>query len=87
MAGPARSRRRPSVGGRHAAVRCSTLRSRSTEMKAEVLGALEEHLWPALAAGDIRIKIHAVLPITEAEAAHAILQRRENLGKVVLRVG
>jgi NADPH2:quinone reductase len=55
----------------------STLRSRSTEMKAEVLGALEEHLWPALAAGDIRIKIHAVLPITEAEAAHAILQRRE----------
>ena len=65
----------------------STLRSRSTEMKAEVLGALEEHLWPALAAGDIRIKIHAVLPITEAEAAHAILQRRENLGKVVLRVG
>ena len=65
----------------------STLRSRSTEMKAEVLGALEEHLWPALAAGDIRIKMHAVLPITEAEAAHAILQRRENLGKVVLRVG
>lgn len=65
----------------------STLRSRSTEMKAEVLGALEEHLWPALAAGDIRIKIHAVLPVTEAEAAHAILQRRENLGKVVLRVG
>ncbi len=65
----------------------STLRSRSTEMKAEVLGALEENIWPALAAGDIRIKIHAVLPITEAEAAHAILQRRENLGKVVLRVG
>ena len=65
----------------------STLRSRSTEMKAEVLGALEENIWPALAAGDIRIKIHAVLPVTEAEAAHAILQRRENLGKVVLRVG
>ena len=30
--------------------------------------------------------IYKVLPITEAEAAHAILQRGENVGKVVLTV-
>jgi len=31
--------------------------------------------------------IYRTLLITQAEEAHAILQRRENLGKVVLPVG
>ncbi len=62
----------------------STLRSRSTEMKAEILKGLEERFWPALASGEIKVLIHATLPMTEAEAAHAILERQENLGKVVL---
>ena len=30
--------------------------------------------------------IHAVLPIRRAEEAHAILQRNENIGKVVLEI-
>ena len=62
----------------------STLRSRSPEMKARILSGLEERVWPALASGQIKPVIHATMPITEAEAAHAILERRENLGKVVL---
>ena len=62
----------------------STLRSRSTELKTKILAALEQRLWPALASGRVQAKLHQVLPITEAEAAQAILQRRENLGKVVL---
>lgn len=64
----------------------STLRSRPPEVKAEILAGLEETLWPAVSAGTIRPVIHATLPITRAEEAHAILQRRENLGKVVLTV-
>jgi len=64
----------------------STLRSRTTEMKTRVLVGLEERLWPAFSRGDIKVLIHRTLPIVEAEAAHAILQRRENLGKVVLTV-
>jgi len=64
----------------------STLRSRTSEMKAEILAGLERQLWPALSAGKIKVLIHETLPITEAEAAHAILQRQENLGKVVLTV-
>ncbi len=64
----------------------STLRSRSSEVKAEILAGLERLLWPAFAAGTIRPVIHQTLPITQAEAAHAILQNRENLGKVVLTV-
>ena len=64
----------------------STLRSRTSELKAEILARLEKQLWPAFASGRIKVLIHRTLPITEAEAAHAILQRQENLGKVVLTV-
>jgi len=64
----------------------STLRSRTSEMKAEILAGLEKQLWPAFSSGKIRVQIHRTLPITEAEEAHAILQRQENLGKVVLTV-
>ncbi len=63
----------------------STLRSRSSEMKAEILAGLEEQLWDAFSAGDIKVRIHQVLPITEAEAAHALMQGNENSGKIVLQ--
>ena len=64
----------------------STLRSRTGEMKAEILAGLEKQLWPAFSSGRIKVLIHRTLPIADAEAAHAILQRQENLGKVVLTV-
>ena len=64
----------------------STLRSRSSEMKAEILAELEKTLWQSFSSGTIKPAIYKTLPITEAEEAHAILQRRENIGKVVLTV-
>ena len=62
----------------------STLRSRSSEMKAEILADLERNLWQSFSSGEIKPVIYKTLPITQAEEAHAILQRRENIGKVVL---
>jgi NADPH2:quinone reductase len=64
----------------------STLRSRSSQTKAEILAGLERTLWPSFSSGAIKPVIYKTLPITQAEEAHAILQRRENLGKVVLTV-
>ncbi|WP_294503536.1 NAD(P)H-quinone oxidoreductase [uncultured Victivallis sp.] len=64
----------------------STLRSRPTEMKARILRELEEKVWPKFGSKEIRPVIHAVLPIRRAEEAHAILQRNENIGKVVLEI-
>ncbi len=64
----------------------STLRSRPSAMKAQILAGLESSLWPAFASGKIKVLVHKTLPISEAEAAHAILQKQENLGKVVLIV-
>ena len=62
----------------------STLRSRSSEMKARILAELEAALWPDLAAGKINVHVHVTVPIEQAEAAQAVLKNQENLGKVVL---
>ncbi|MBO5218401.1 MAG: NAD(P)H-quinone oxidoreductase [Clostridia bacterium] len=64
----------------------STLRSRTPEFKAALLAELVEKVWPKVEAGMMKPSIYKVLPFTEAEAAHAILQRGENVGKVVLTV-
>ena len=64
----------------------STLRSRTNEFKGQILADMERELWPALESGAIRPIIHATLPIAHAEDAHAILQRGENTGKVVLTI-
>ncbi len=64
----------------------STLRSRTPEVKAQILAELVEKVWPKVASGEVKPTIHAVLPITEAEAAHDILYKGQNVGKVVLTV-
>ena len=64
----------------------SMLRNRTPEFKAYILSELVKNVWPKIEDGTIRPVIYKVLPITEAEAAHAILERGENIGKVVLRV-
>ena len=65
----------------------STLRSRTPQVKAEILASLVRDVWPKVAAGEVKPTIYKTLPITEAEAAHDILYRGENIGKVVLTVG
>lgn len=64
----------------------STLRSRTPETKARILAELVENVFPKIEAGEVKPTIHAVLPITEAEAAHDILYQGKNVGKVVLTV-
>ena len=64
----------------------STLRSRTPKMKAEILSNLVNEVWEKVANGEIKPTVYKVLPITEAEEAHDILYRGENIGKVVLKV-
>ena len=64
----------------------STLRSRTPETKAQILSELVEKVFPKIETGEVKPTIHAVLPITEAEAAHDILYQGKNIGKVVLTV-
>ena len=64
----------------------STLRSRTPEVKAQILAELVEKVFPKIESGEVKPTIHAVLPIQEAEAAHDILYKGQNVGKVVLTV-
>ena len=64
----------------------STLRSRTPEMKANILAGIVREVYPKIEAGLVKPTIHAVLPIQKAEEAHDILYQGKNVGKVVLTV-
>lgn len=64
----------------------STLRSRKPEVKAQILAQLVEKVWPKVESGEVKPTIYKVLPITQAEAAQALLYESQNVGKVVMTV-
>ncbi len=64
----------------------STLRSRTSAEKAQILEGLVRDVWPAFEARRFAPFVHKVMPIAEAMEAYAILERGENRGKVVLTV-
>ncbi len=64
----------------------STLRSRTPAVKAQILADLVRDVFPKIEEGLVKPTIYAVLPIQEAEAAHDLLYKGKNVGKVVLTV-
>lgn len=64
----------------------SMLRKRSVAEKSALLHELVQKVWPKIESGQIRPSIYKVLPMSRAADAHAILQKGENVGKVVLKV-
>ncbi len=64
----------------------SMLRKRSSEYKAKLLTELVEKVWPKLENGEIQPSVYKILPFEQANEAQNILERGENIGKVVLRV-
>lgn len=64
----------------------SMLRNRTPEFKAYLLAEVVKNVWPKIENKEIIPSIYKVLPIEKAEEAHAILERGENVGKVVLKI-
>jgi putative PIG3 family NAD(P)H quinone oxidoreductase len=64
----------------------STLRPRSVAEKGAIARALETHVWPLVARGDVRPVIHATMPLADAAAAHQLLEEGHHVGKIVLTV-
>lgn len=64
----------------------STLRSKTPEVKGKILDSLVRDVWPKVVSGEVRPTIYKVLPITEAEKAHDLLQHGKSVGKVVMTV-
>jgi NADPH2:quinone reductase len=62
----------------------STLRPRSVAEKAEIARALEEKVWPLLAAGTIKPQIYRTFPLAQAAQAHALMETSAHVGKIVL---
>lgn len=64
----------------------STLRSRSDEEKHEILTHIQEEILPYIVQGKFKPKLYAVLPLSDADGAHKIVETNQNIGKVILRV-
>jgi len=64
----------------------STLRARPVADKAPIARALRETVWPLLENGAIRPLIDRVFPLTEAAAAHALMESNRHVGKLLLRI-
>ena len=64
----------------------SMLRNRTLEFKAFIISELVEKVWTKIESGEIKPSIYKVLPIEKAEEAHKILEKGENIGKVVLKI-
>lgn len=62
----------------------STLRSRSVEEKARIAREVERVVWPWVEGGRVKPLIDSTFSLNEAEAAHARLQGRGHIGKIVL---
>lgn len=64
----------------------SMLRKRTVQEKGDLLSRLVSEIWPKLESKEIVPSVYKVLPITQAAEAHRILEKGENIGKVVLKV-
>ncbi|MGE0717614.1 MAG: NAD(P)H-quinone oxidoreductase [Alphaproteobacteria bacterium] len=62
----------------------STLRPRTVAQKGAIAAALEERVWPLLAAGKLRPPVFRTYPLEEAAAAHALMESSAHIGKIVL---
>jgi putative PIG3 family NAD(P)H quinone oxidoreductase len=64
----------------------TVLRSRPLEEKIALVQAFSRTMLPLLAAGRLRPVVDRIVPLAEAAAAHAALERNETFGKIVLSI-
>jgi putative PIG3 family NAD(P)H quinone oxidoreductase len=69
---------------RRLTIRGSTLRSRSAGQKARLVASFASAALPRFARGDLKAVVARTFPLTAAAEAHALLERGEVVGKVVL---
>jgi putative PIG3 family NAD(P)H quinone oxidoreductase len=69
---------------KRAAVIATTLRARPVAEKAAIVAAVEEHVWPLIAAGRVAPVVDQVLPLAEAARAHEAMADSGHIGKILL---
>lgn len=71
---------------RRASVAATSLRSRPSDQKSQIVAQVREHVWPWIESGQVRPIIHARHPLADVAAAHAQLESSAHIGKIVLLV-
>ncbi|MFF5252483.1 NAD(P)H-quinone oxidoreductase [Streptomyces leeuwenhoekii] len=69
---------------KRAAVSATSLRARPLEEKTAIVSAVREHVWPLFAAGRLRPVVDREMPMSEASAAHRVVEESGHIGKVLL---
>ena len=72
------------VQRKHLTITGSTLRSRSVEQKAAIIGELRQKVWPLWAAGKLCTFTYQQFPLTQAADAHRLMESSEHIGKILL---
>jgi len=62
----------------------SVLRSRPVAEKAAIIARFEEVVMPLIAAGEVTPLVDATFPLSEAAAAHTLMEQGGHFGKIVL---
>ncbi|MFI8069427.1 NAD(P)H-quinone oxidoreductase [Streptomyces sp. NPDC086033] len=69
---------------KRAAISATSLRARPVGEKTAIVAAVREHVWPLVDAGHIRPVVDRELPMSDAAAAHRIVEESGHIGKVLL---
>lgn len=64
----------------------STLRNREDSFKARLATAVEQNVWPMIAAGTFKPVIYKTFPLNQAAKAHKLMESSKHIGKIVLTV-
>ncbi|WP_185994346.1 NAD(P)H-quinone oxidoreductase [Nocardioides campestrisoli] len=68
------------------AVIATALRGRPAEQKAAICREVVEHVWPLVAAGQVKPVVHTTLPLDQAAEAHRLMDDSAHSGKILLTV-
>ncbi|MFI0964256.1 NAD(P)H-quinone oxidoreductase [Streptomyces sp. NPDC021080] len=69
---------------KRAAISATSLRARPLGEKAAIVAAVREHVWPLIDSGHVRPVVDRELPMSDAAAAHRVLEESSHIGKVLL---
>jgi putative PIG3 family NAD(P)H quinone oxidoreductase len=72
------------VLGRRLTITGSTLRPRTVAEKGQIADALRREVWPLLEQGRVKPVVYRTFPLSEASAAHRLMESSEHVGKIVL---
>ncbi|WP_421785347.1 NAD(P)H-quinone oxidoreductase [Hyphobacterium sp.] len=62
----------------------STLRARPDDEKARLAAAIETTVWPWLETGQLQPEVQATFPLSDASAAHRLMDSGDHAGKILL---